>query len=58
LDRGADPLPDLAHQTLLLIARTIEGLTEQIGKIEIELMTLHQANPTRRRQGTIVQSPT
>ncbi|MCP4317694.1 MAG: IS110 family transposase [Hyphomicrobiales bacterium] len=53
LDSGGGPLPDLARQTLLLIARLIEGLTEQIRKIEIELMAWHRASPACRRLETI-----
>ena len=43
--RGDAVLPDLARQTLLLIAQMIEGLSQQIRKIEIELMAWHRAKP-------------
>src|ERR1700757_317897 len=37
LDKGEGALPEMARQVLMLIARTIEGLTVQIRKIETEL---------------------
>lgn len=53
LDKGEALLPELARQTLLLIAEMIEGLSTQIRKIEIELMTWHRVDPTCRRLETI-----
>jgi transposase len=53
LDKGKDLLPELARQTLLLIATMIEGLSTQIRKIEIELMAWHRADPTCQRLETI-----
>jgi transposase len=53
LDRGEGRLPGIARQVLILIARTIEGLSEQIRKIEIELMAWHRTNQTCRRLETI-----
>ncbi|MGJ0622227.1 MAG: IS110 family transposase [Methylocystis sp.] len=53
LDKGEALLPELARQTLLLIAGMIEGLSTQIRKIEIELMAWHRVDPTCRRLETI-----
>lgn len=53
LEGDGDPLPDLARQTLLLIAQMIESLSEQIRKIEIELMAWHRASPACRRLESI-----
>jgi transposase len=53
LNKGRDLLPELARQTLLLIAEMIEGLSMQIRKIEIELLAWHRADPTSRRLETI-----
>ncbi|ANY82206.1 hypothetical protein BB934_28105 (plasmid) [Microvirga ossetica] len=53
LDRGADGLPELARQTLLLIADMISGLSQQIRKIEIELMKWHRADAVCQRLETI-----
>lgn len=53
LDSAAGLLPNLARQTLLLIARMIESLSAQIRKIEIELMAWHRATPACRRLETI-----
>ena len=53
LESGTGKLPDLACQTLLLIARMIQSLSEQIRKIEIELMAWHLTNPICRRLETI-----
>ena len=53
LEGGDGPLPDPARRVLLLIARMIESLSEQIRKIEIELMAWHRANPACRRLETI-----
>lgn len=46
-------LPALARQTLLLLARMIEGLSQQIRQIEIELLAWHRANAASRRLETI-----
>ena len=51
LESAAGMLPDLARQTLLLIARMIGSLSEQIRKIE--LMAWHRASPACRRLETI-----
>lgn len=53
LTSGAAPIPDLARQTLLLIADMIEGLSRQIRAIEVELMAWHRANAASRRLETI-----
>lgn len=53
LDRGEGGLPVIARQVLILIARMIESLSEQIRKIEIELMAWHRTNQTCRRLETI-----
>ena len=53
LHKGEALLPELARQTLLLIAGMIEGLSTQIRKIEIELMAWHRVDPVCRRLETI-----
>lgn len=53
LESAAALLPDLARQTLLLIARMIEALSVQIRKIEIELMAWHRKSPASQRLETI-----
>lgn len=53
LTSGAAPIPDLARQTLLLIADMIEELSRQIRAIEVELMAWHRANAASRRLETI-----
>ena len=53
LDAGAGVLPELARQTLLLIAQLIEALTMQIRKIETELLAWHRTNPASQRLETI-----
>jgi transposase len=53
LDKGRDLLPELARQTLLLVAAMIDGLSMQIRKIEIELLAWHRADPTSQRLETI-----
>jgi transposase len=50
---GAGILPELARQTLLLIAQLIEALTMQIRKIETELLAWHRSNPASQRLETI-----
>jgi transposase len=52
LDAGAG-LPELARQTLLLIAQLIEALTIQIRRIETELLAWHRSNPASQRLETI-----
>jgi len=47
------PIPNLARQTLLLIAEMIDGLSRQIRAIEIELMRWHRATIASRRLETI-----
>ena len=46
-------LPELARQTLLLIANLIDGLSAQIRKIESELLAWHRANAASRRLESI-----
>lgn len=53
LDAGTGNLPELARQTLLLIAQLIEALTIQIRKIETELLAWHRTNPASQRLETI-----
>jgi transposase len=53
LDAGAGVLPELARQTLLLIAQLIEALTMQIRRIETELLAWHRSNPASQRLETI-----
>ena len=53
LTSGTAPIPDLARQTLLLIAGMIDALSRQIRTIEIELLAWHRANATCRRLETI-----
>jgi len=53
LTDGTAPIPDLARQTLLLMADMIEGLSRQIRAIEVELMAWHRANAACRRLETI-----
>jgi transposase len=53
LDAGAGILPELARQTLLLIAQLIETLTIQIRKIETELLAWDRSNPASQRLETI-----
>jgi transposase len=53
LDAGATNLPELARQTLLLIAQLIEALTMQIRKIETELLAWHRTSPVSQRLETI-----
>jgi transposase len=47
------PLPELARQTLLLIAEMIDGLSQQIRKIEMELLAWHRTHPVCQRLETI-----
>jgi transposase len=53
LTRGTASIPELARQTLLLIASMIDALSQQIRTIEIELLAWHRANATCRRLETI-----
>jgi transposase len=53
LDSEAGLLPELARQTLLLIARMIGVLSEQIRKIEIELLAWHRKSAVSQRLETI-----
>ncbi len=53
LTSGTAPIPDLARQTLLLIAGMIDALSRQIRTIEIELLAWHRANATCRWLETI-----
>jgi transposase len=53
LNTGEAAIPELARQTLLLIAGMITGLSQQIRQIEIELMAWHRANAACQRLETI-----
>jgi transposase len=53
LDSDDTAIPDLARQTLRLIAGMIEELGRQIRKIETELMAWHRATATSRQLETI-----
>src|SRR6185437_524280 len=53
LETGAPVIPDLARQTLLLIAQMIDALSQQIRKIEIELLTWHRTSAGSQRLETI-----
>ena len=53
LTSGAAPIPDLACQTLLLIAGMIDAQSQQIRTSEIELLAWHRPNATCRRLETI-----
>jgi len=53
LDAGARIIPELARQTLLLVAQLIEALTIQIRKIDTELLRWHRINPVSQRLETI-----
>jgi len=53
LKEGEAEIPELARQTLLLIADMIDGLSQQIRQIEIELLAWHRANAACRRLETI-----
>jgi transposase len=53
LESRHDLVPDLARQTLFLLAQTIASLSEQVRKIEIELMAWHRTNVVSRRLETI-----
>jgi len=46
-------LPELARQTLLLVAQLIEALTIQIRNIDTELLRWHRTNPASQRLETI-----
>jgi hypothetical protein len=53
LDASAGVVPELARQTLLLIAQLIEALTLQIRKIDTELLRWHRRSPESQRLETI-----
>ena len=53
LDKDDTPLPGLARQTLRLLVGMIDALSEQIGKIETEMMAWHRATAASRRLETI-----
>jgi len=53
LETGAGIIPELARQTLRLIAQLIEALTLQIRKIDTELLRWHRTNPVSQRLETI-----
>src|SRR5260370_26472980 len=53
LDAGAGIVPELARQTVLLIAQLIEALTLQIRKIDTELLRWHRSSTESQRLETI-----
>jgi transposase len=53
LETGSPMLPNLARQTLLLIAQMIDVLSQQIRKVEIELLTWHRTSAVSQRLETI-----
>lgn len=53
LEAGAGVIPELARQTLLLIAQLIEAITIQIRKIDSELLHWHRTNPVSQRLESI-----
>jgi transposase len=53
LETGAGLIPELARQTLLLIAQLIEALTMQIRRIDTELLQWHRTNPVSQRLETV-----
>ena len=53
LETGSPMLPDVARQTLLLIAQMIDTLSQQVRKIEIELLSWHRTSPVSQRLETI-----
>jgi len=53
LQAGAPMLPELARQTLLVIAQMISALSLQIRKIEVELLAWHRTSAVSRRLESI-----
>jgi transposase len=53
LDNDDTPLPGLARQTLRLLVGMVDALSEQIGRIEAEMMAWHRATAASRRLETI-----
>ena len=53
LESEPEGIPDLARRTLFLIVQMIESLSEQIRRIEIELLAWHRENTISRRLETI-----
>lgn len=53
LDKDDTPLPGLARQTLRLLVGMIDALSDQIGRIETEMMAWHRATAASRRLETI-----
>jgi len=53
LETRAGLIPELARQTLLLIAQLIEALTIQIRQIDTELLHWHRTNPVSQRLESI-----
>jgi transposase len=53
LESGASMLPDLAQQTLIIIAQMIDALSRQIRKIEVELLAWHRASAVSQRLESI-----
>jgi transposase len=53
LDGDDHSLPELARQTLRILGGMIDSLSDQIRKIEVQLMSWHRANAASRRLETI-----
>jgi transposase len=53
IETGAPMVPDLACQTLLLIAQMIDALSLQIRKIEVELLAWHRTSVVSQRLESI-----
>jgi transposase len=53
LESGASMLPDLARQTLIIIAQMIDALSRQIRNIEVELLAWHRASAVSQRLESI-----
>jgi transposase len=53
LESGASMLPDLARQTLIVIAQMIDGLSLQIRKVEVELLAWHRTSAVSQRLESI-----
>src|SRR5258708_7771227 len=53
LESGAAMLPDLARRTLTIIAQMIDALSQQIRKIEVELLAWHRTSAVSQRLESI-----
>jgi transposase len=53
VETGAPMLPDLARQTLIVIAQMIGALSLQVRKIEVELLAWHRASAVSQRLESI-----